>query len=103
MKQALLRGEIRHVADILSRSWLAKKKTADGISTGPIEHLHGVALANGALAGKVSGAGGGGFLMFIVPPQYRVALINALNQQGGIASAVQFTGRGAESWTASND
>ncbi len=102
MKQALLRGEIRHVAEILSRSWLAKKKTAAGISTGPIEHLHAVALANGALAGKVSGAGGGGFLMFIVPPQHRVALIEVLNREGGTASAVHFTGRGAESWTVSD-
>ena len=98
MKQALLRGEIPHVAAILNRSWAAKKKTADGISTGEIERLHALALAHGALAGKVSGAGGGGFLMFIVPPQHRVALIAALNQAGGTASGVHFTADGAESW-----
>jgi D-glycero-alpha-D-manno-heptose-7-phosphate kinase len=103
MKQALLRGEIRHVAEILNRTWLAKKKTADGISTKTIERLHATALAHGALAGKVSGAGGGGFLMFIVPPQHRVALIDALNHAGGIASAVHFTGEGAESWTVLHD
>jgi D-glycero-alpha-D-manno-heptose-7-phosphate kinase len=99
MKQALLRGRIGQVAEILNRSWAAKKKTADGISTGEIERLHGVAMAHGALAGKVSGAGGGGFLMFIVPPQQRVALITALNQAGGTATAVHFTSEGAESWT----
>ncbi len=99
MKQALLRGRIGHVAEILNRSWAAKKKTAEGISTGAIERLHAIAMAHGALAGKVSGAGGGGFLMFIVPPQHRVALIDALNQAGGTASAVHFTGVGAESWT----
>jgi len=87
------------VAEILNRSWAAKKKTAEGISTGAIERLHAIAMAHGALAGKVSGAGGGGFLMFIVPPQHRVALIDALNQAGGTASAVHFTGVGAESWT----
>ena len=103
MKQALLRGEIRQVAAILDRSWEAKKKTAEGISTGTIERLHGVALAHGALAGKVSGAGGGGFLMFIVPPQQRVALIDGLNAAGGDASSVHFTSQGAESWTVSGD
>jgi D-glycero-alpha-D-manno-heptose-7-phosphate kinase len=103
MKQALLRGEIRHVATILNRSWEAKKKTADGISTGEIERLHAIALAHGALAGKVSGAGGGGFLMFIVPPQHRVALIAALNQAGGTASGVHFTDDGAESWVVNQD
>ena len=99
MKQALLRGEIGHVAEILDRSWGAKKKTADGISTGEIERLHEVAMAHEALAGKVSGAGGGGFLMFVVPPQHRVGLIDALNAAGGTAGAVHFTGEGAESWT----
>ena len=103
MKQALLRGEIRHVAAILNRSWEAKKKTADGISTGEIERLYAIALAHGALAGKVSGAGGGGFLMFIVPPQHRVALIDALNEAGGTASGVHFTSDGAESWAVNQD
>ena len=98
MKQALLRGEIRHVADILNRSWLAKKRTARGVSNSHIEELHAAALAHGAIAGKVSGAGGGGFFMFIVPPQNRVKLIRNLNQMRATASAVHFTGEGAESW-----
>jgi len=98
MKQALLRGEIRHVADILNRSWLAKKRTARGVSNSHIEELHAAAMAHGAIAGKVSGAGGGGFLMFIVPPQNRVKLIRSLNQMQATASAVHFTGEGAESW-----
>jgi D-glycero-alpha-D-manno-heptose-7-phosphate kinase len=99
MKQALLRGEIRHMAEILNNSWAAKKRTADGISSGPIEQLYATAMAHGALAGKVSGAGGGGFLMFIVPPQQRVALIRALNAGDTTASGVHFTSDGAESWT----
>ena len=98
MKQALLRGEIRHMAEILNRSWAAKKRTADGVSSDTIDTLHATALAHGALAGKVSGAGGGGFVMFIVPPQRRVALIRSLNDAGAVASAVHFTQEGAESW-----
>ncbi len=98
MKQALLRGEIRHVAEILNRSWDAKKRTARSVSNHHIERLHEAALAHGALAGKVSGAGGGGFFMFIVPPHRRVDLIRSLNGMEATASAVHLTDDGAESW-----
>jgi D-glycero-alpha-D-manno-heptose-7-phosphate kinase len=98
MKQALLRGEIRLVADILNRSWLAKKRTARSVSNRHIEELYNAAMDHGAIAGKVSGAGGGGFFMFIVPPQNRVKLIRNLNQMQATASAVHFTAEGAESW-----
>ena len=98
MKQALLRGELREMAAILHRSWLAKKRTAHAVSNPHIEALHAAALAEGALAGKVSGAGGGGFFIFMVPPQRRVHLIRSLNQMAATASAVHFTAEGAESW-----
>jgi D-glycero-alpha-D-manno-heptose-7-phosphate kinase len=99
MKEALLRGQIPRMADILNRSWKAKKRTASGISTGRIETLYDLAFANGANGGKVSGAGGGGFMMFIVPPCRRIAVVRALNAAGGTASGVHLTGQGAESWT----
>ena len=100
MKEALLRGQIPRMADILSRSWIAKQRTADGISTGRIEALFDVAMRSGALGGKVSGAGGGGFMMFIVPPARRVSIVRALNDAGGQASNVHLVGEGAESWVA---
>jgi D-glycero-alpha-D-manno-heptose-7-phosphate kinase len=99
MKAALLRGEIGRMAAILNRSWDAKKRTAAGISTGRIEQLHELAFANGAVGGKVSGAGGGGFMMFIVPPVRHIQVIRALNDAGGDAAGVHLTARGAESWT----
>lgn len=98
MKQALLRGDIRGMAAILNRSWAAKKRTAGGISTDRIEALHRTAFAHGAIGGKVSGAGGGGFMMFIVPPERRIGVIRALNAAGGEAAATHLTTRGAESW-----
>jgi D-glycero-alpha-D-manno-heptose-7-phosphate kinase len=99
MKEALLRGQIPRMADILNRSWEAKKRTASGISTGRIETLYDLAFANGAIGGKVSGAGGGGFMMFIVPPDRRIGVVRALNAAGGTASGVHLTSQGAESWT----
>ena len=98
MKEAVLRGEIFRVADILGRSWIAKKNTAAGISTDRIEELYGIAMASGATSGKVSGAGGGGFMMFIVPPSRRTDVIRALKGAGGDAGGVHFTHEGAVSW-----
>jgi D-glycero-alpha-D-manno-heptose-7-phosphate kinase len=99
MKEALLRGQIPRMADVLNRSWLAKKETAAGISTGHIEELYTLAFKHGAVGGKVSGAGGGGFMMFIVPPHRRIGVVRALNATGAEAGGVHFTAQGAESWT----
>lgn len=100
MKRLLFTGAIAAVAQRLNESWLAKKATASGIATPRIDELYEVALANGALGGKVSGAGGGGFMFFIVPPEKRFNLIKALNTQGGEAGPVQFTASGCETWRA---
>jgi D-glycero-alpha-D-manno-heptose-7-phosphate kinase len=97
MKDALLRGVVERMAEVLNRSWTAKKQTASGIST-EIERLGEIAFANGALGAKVSGAGGGGFMMFIVPPSRRYQVVRALNDAGAIAGGVHFTTQGAESW-----
>jgi len=102
MKQALLRGNISGMAEVLERSWLAKKDTAAGVTTAEIDRLHDTALSAGALAGKVSGAGGGGFIMFIVPPEYRLNVVRALNEAGGQAGGLYLTANGAESWICPN-
>lgn len=100
MKLALLRGDIAAMAAILNHSWLAKKRTASGISNADIDGLLATGMANGALAGKVSGAGGGGFMMFLVRPERRAGFIRALNAVGGQAGPVRFTAAGIESWAA---
>lgn len=100
MKRALIAGDIMAIGEVLGRSWLAKKQTAEGISSPLIEELLATGMASGAVAGKVSGAGGGGFLMFVVPPEKRFDLIQKLNAAGGISSPVKFTTKGSETWTA---
>jgi len=99
MREALLRGQVHDVADILMQSWAAKKQTAKGIATECVDRLFDHGMANGAWGGKVSGAGGGGFLMFCTDPENRYRLISALNQAGGQASSVSFTFEGAEAWS----
>lgn len=100
MKRLLFTGAIAAVAQRLNESWLAKRATASGVATPRIDELYSVALANGALGGKVSGAGGGGFMFFITPPERRFNLIKALNAHGGEAGPVQFTASGCETWRA---
>ncbi len=99
MKRAVLLGDIGQIASILERSWMAKKLTAPGISTARIAALEDVGRAAGAIGAKVSGAGGGGFIMFVVPVERRFGLIAALAEQGAAAHPVKFSERGSETWT----
>ena len=61
--------------------------------------MYEVAMQAGAWAGKVSGAGGGGFLMLMTDPENRYRLITRINEAGGRASAAKLTFEGAEGWT----
>jgi len=98
MKEALLKGDIVRFASILERSWVEKQKLAQNISNRDIDDLMLEAKANGALAGKVSGAGGGGFIMFIVDPVKKMNLINMLSQKSGKVVNFNFEKQGVQSW-----
>ena len=100
MKRALLQGKVNEMATILDRSWESKKATASAVTNPHLDTLYGIGRAAGALGGKVSGAGGGGYMMFIVPPEERYRLVTALNQTGAQASPVKFTSLGCETWHA---
>jgi D-glycero-alpha-D-manno-heptose-7-phosphate kinase len=99
MKETLLRGDVPAFARSLGESWLAKKRTAEGISTTVIEKALEAGLEHGAYAGKVSGAGGGGFVMLICDPVRRVDVIRALEQLPGQVIACHFTSEGVQTWT----
>ena len=99
MKETLIRGDIRAFAASLGQSWQAKKQTAEGISTSVIEQALKAGLDSGAYAGKVSGAGGGGFVMLITDPLRRVPVIRALEQLPGQVIPCHFTNEGVQTWT----
>jgi D-glycero-alpha-D-manno-heptose-7-phosphate kinase len=86
------------MAKCISDGWLNKKKTSDLISNPKIDEIVDTALKEGADAGKVSGAGGGGFMMFFVPIEKRVHLTRVLNQFGGYVQNCHFTTKGSETW-----
>lgn len=99
MKYALLRGEINHVLNILGTSWMAKKRAATAISNSQIETLANMAIEAGARGVKISGAGGGGFMIIAVDPPHRHRVVRALEPQGGRFFPFGFVNEGVEAWT----
>ena len=98
MKEALLTGDIWRLAEALQSGWSSKRDMASGISNDTIEDAMTVALRSGARAGKVSGAGGGGFIMFLVPLEKKRGLLGALSERGYRTESVRFTTEGAVAW-----
>ena len=98
LKEALLKGDLPRYSEILRQSWMAKRRIATAISNHSIDSLYAIALDAGATAGKISGAGGGGFMMLFVPPAMRMRVIRALSHQSGRVMNFHFTNAGAQSW-----
>ena len=98
MKECILKGDLRRLESTLQAGWEEKKKTATSISNSSIEQVERVAFAHGARAAKVSGAGGGGFMMFLCDPGQRIGLSRALLREGGSIMDFHFTQQGATSW-----
>lgn len=98
MKEAILKGNIDRVAEILNSSWATKKLTATKVSNPAIDEVMARAFAAGARAGKVSGAGGGGFVTFVVEPTRRIELMRVLEATEGRVLGCSFTKNGTEGW-----
>jgi D-glycero-alpha-D-manno-heptose-7-phosphate kinase len=98
MKDALLHNDLRAFSATLGHSWEAKKRTASGITNAEINRVYDIALSAGACSGKISGAGGGGYLFFMVEPERRPHLLQALAREPGVASHCTFTETGAQAW-----
>jgi D-glycero-alpha-D-manno-heptose-7-phosphate kinase len=98
MKEALLKGDLDALARTLDAGWTSKRDMAKGISNSQIESALEAARAAGASAGKVSGAGGGGFIMFLVPLERRRAVMAALAERGYRTETVSYTAQGSIAW-----
>lgn len=98
MKEALLRGKTDAIGEILDYGFIQKRKMASSISNSMIEDLYDIAKRNGASGGKISGAGGGGFMIFYCPGNSKYCVLNALKKQGGFFHPYNFTKHGATTW-----
>ena len=99
MKEALLKGKLDEIGKILDYGFAQKRLIAENISNSTIESIYNAAKAAGATGGKISGAGGGGFMIFYCPCNTRYAVINTLNNFGGEVKKYSFAKYGLTSWT----
>lgn len=99
MKEALLRGDLSRIGEILHFGWQNKKQMANSISNSLIDSIYQVALDNGAIGGKISGAGGGGFMFFHCPGTTKIKVATAIEKLGGKVQPFKFTQQGLTTWT----
>lgn len=99
MKNALLQGRVRDFGDLLHSSWLAKKKMATAITNETLDEFYATARKHGALGGKVTGAGGGGYMLLICEFDKKHIIAEKLEQLGGQIVEFAFDPRGLQTWS----
>jgi D-glycero-alpha-D-manno-heptose-7-phosphate kinase len=100
MKECLLLGKFQDLYSLLRESWESKQRMASRITNERIDLLYATALNAGAYCAKISGAGGGGFIMVFTDPIHKDRVINALTDSctSGLAYRCHFTGVGVQAW-----
>jgi len=100
MKSALLRGKLHEFGELLGEAWRQKKKLSPMIATPRIEEAFEIAQKNGAMSGKVTGAGGGGYILFYCDFFRKHRVADALERVGITATEFSFEPRGLTTWRA---
>jgi D-glycero-alpha-D-manno-heptose-7-phosphate kinase len=98
MKRCLLRDDVRRYGELLHEAWLVKRHDSPMTTDAHLDLVYDHAIANGAVGGKLLGAGGGGFFLFFVPPFERYGLYDALAAKNLRCERVQFEESGMRSW-----
>jgi D-glycero-alpha-D-manno-heptose-7-phosphate kinase len=99
MKEALLKGRLHEIGEILDFGFQQKKQMAEGISNSLMDEIYASAKKAGATGGKISGAGGGGFMTFYCPANTKYSVIEKLSEFGGFVKNYQFVDNGLTTWT----
>jgi D-glycero-alpha-D-manno-heptose-7-phosphate kinase len=99
MKEALLQGRLDEIGEILNFGFQQKKLMARNISNSRIEEIYESALDAGATGGKISGAGGGGFMIFYCPGTSRYRVMDVLARFGGKVREYSFYPYGLTTWS----
>jgi D-glycero-alpha-D-manno-heptose-7-phosphate kinase len=96
MRSALQRGDIKELGLLLHQGWQAKRRISSKISTSRIDELYSLARQNGALGGKITGAGGGGFLLLYCEPEFQGDVREAMRRENIYEMNFGFDMQGAQ-------
>jgi D-glycero-alpha-D-manno-heptose-7-phosphate kinase len=99
MKKALLLGEIDAIGELLHDAWEQKKRLDSDISNTHVDRLYQLARKEGAIGGKMPGAGGGGYFLFLTRFDRKHRVAAALEKHGGQVVPFQFERRGLTTWS----
>lgn len=99
MKEAILKGKLNEIGEILDFGFQQKRRMAEGISNDRMEEIYLAAKSAGATGGKISGAGGGGFMIFYCPGNTKFEVMAKLHEFGGHCKTYQFVDHGLTTWT----
>ncbi|HEY6867826.1 MAG TPA: GHMP kinase [Candidatus Eisenbacteria bacterium] len=99
MKKALLLGDIDGMGELLHEAWVNKKRLDAGISTRHVDRLYQIARREGAIGGKMPGAGGGGYFVLLTRFDRKHRVAAALEKHGGQVVPFQFEAKGLSAWS----
>jgi D-glycero-alpha-D-manno-heptose-7-phosphate kinase len=98
MKNALLTNRLNDFGDLLDSAWRAKKNMSDRISNAQIDEMYEEARKYGALGGKITGAGGGGYMMFYCEFEKKHRVADRLRSLGAVPTEFAFENEGLQTW-----
>ena len=98
MKNALLSRQLDRFGRLLDEAWQAKQRMSPRISNDHIADLYKAAKANGAIGGKITGAGGGGYMLLYCDGESRHRVAHALTERGAVVEDIAFEPRGMQTW-----
>ena len=98
MKNALLQNRLDDFGDLLHQAWQEKRKMSPQISTSVIDEAYSLARRHGAIGGKITGAGGGGYILLYTPFEKKHKVAEALIELGGRVTEFEFTSQGLTTW-----
>jgi D-glycero-alpha-D-manno-heptose-7-phosphate kinase len=103
MKNALLQRRLRDFGELLHAAWDAKKRLSTRISNPRIDELYEAARETGAIGGKVTGAGGGGYVLFYCRSDRKIAVAEKMIELGAAVDEFAFESSGLRTWRADDD
>lgn len=98
MRNHLLRGRLYDFGVCIHKAWELKRGFSSKISNPWLDEIYSGAIQNGAIGGKILGAGGGGYFLFYVPAFERIKLMNWVQRNGMICTPFVFENQGLQSW-----